>query len=122
MKCILLTTPFVYDPGHGKPTETSTHVQVIKMINDTEAKYTELEFHYGNSVGGEWVRSPLSPSETFRLEDIPPSPPLFEGTTTYSDLISVMFPASLSWTVYDNAQYVTYLTMQAQGLYPGTIV
>ena len=143
---IELTTPHVYDPGHGKPSITSTVVKVREFLANFEDSRITLDVHYGNLVDGVWVNSgaPTDPHTIRNTEAVyetpelpvmsidpetgeavystPPPPAVHTPADPAYDAIVSKLTSAAGVPIYGEVAYHVYAHLLAVGAYAGSIV
>jgi len=128
---ISLTTPFNYDPGHGKPIVVCNEVKIVETRVNTEREsgFIILMCKYGNGNGN---FMPVDPRPSrHRIENIPAKTAMNEegviveveaADPKYDDFISSCKTAAANLLVMDEVSRHLYQWLLDEGIYSGTII
>jgi hypothetical protein len=114
---LLLTTS--YDPGDSDPGHTYPRAKIVRVTVDTEAKFIEFIFQYGDEVAGAWVRGKSSPDVLHIIQNAPSEPG--PATTDYDDMIAEATTVDEDHVIYAGVKRVLYEWLLDKGILSGTI-
>jgi hypothetical protein len=123
---ILLTTPQVFERGHGQSAVTHPEVKIVQVDHEIAAKRLVMHIQYGETVDGDWVGSPYVEKHYEVIENFLGNPdseggwlPGQEPDPAYDLFMISQFASSTSTYLYDENARALYQYLLDAGIYEG---
>lgn len=125
-----LTTPYVYNLGHGQGSATYAQVKIVGFTADIEPDpVTTLRIQYGDTVDGVWVPG-VAPIEYPVIADVPAEVGYVDGDFVevtpgdpkYTDWVASTSAASTETLLKDEMAAALYTYLCEQEGFEGVIV